>query len=254
MAGKPQLRIVEAQENAAPAAAGRILVIEDCADLGKVLPLHLKDAGYDVDLETSGRRGVELAKSGRYKLIVLDLGLPDIDGMDICRTLRQQGIATSVLMLTARASEIDRVLGLELGADDYLTKPFSIRELVARVKAIIRRSDGPVFGAPVAAPEIIRLGRILLHIGERAVSIDGNPVELTAKEFDLLLHFLLFPGRVFTREQLLDQVWGYSHLGYDHTVNTHINRLRAKIEDDPRQPKFILTVWGVGYKFNGKAP
>ncbi len=231
----------------------RVLIVEDCPDLGNLLPLHLKDAGYEVELTNSGRSGLQLAKSGKYKLLILDLGLPEIDGLEICRILRQSDVETSVLMLTGRSSEIDRVLGLEMGADDYLTKPFSIRELLARVKAIMRRTQPGLHRQHLEAVEVLKLGRVTLNIGEHSVQIGDKSVELTAKEFDLLLHFIKYPGRVFTRAHLLDQVWGYSHLGYDHTVNSHINRLRAKIEDDPRQPRFILTVWGVGYKFNTQA-
>jgi DNA-binding response OmpR family regulator len=230
-----------------------VLLVEDCPDLGTVLPLHLKDAGYEVDLATGGRHGLELAKSGKHQLIILDLGLPEVDGMEICRMLRQSGVRTSLLMLTARSSEIDRVLGLELGADDYLTKPFSIRELLARVRAIMRRTQPNPHRQNLEALEVLKLGRLTLNVGERSVRIADKPVELTAKEFDLLLHFVRYPGRVFTRSHLLDQVWGYSHIGYDHTVNTHINRLRSKIEDDPLEPRFILTVWGVGYKYNSQA-
>jgi DNA-binding response OmpR family regulator len=234
-------------------AAPCVLLVEDCPDLGNVLPLHLNDAGYEVDVATGGRRGLELAKSGKHQLIILDLGLPEIDGLEICRMLRQGGSETSVLMLTARSSEIDRVLGLELGADDYLTKPFSIRELLARVKAIMRRTQPSPHRQNLQALDVLKLGRLTLSVGERSLRIGDKPIELTAKEFDLLLHFVRYPGRVFTRSHLLDQVWGYSHIGYDHTVNTHINRLRSKIEDDPREPRFILTVWGVGYKFNTQA-
>ena len=221
------LRLIEQTR---PMAAPRVLIVEDCPDLAKVLPLHLKDAGYEVEIASNGRSGLQLAKSGRYQLVILDLGLPEIDGLEICRILRQAGLNTSVLMLTARSSEIDRVLGLEMGADDYLTKPFSIRELLARVKAVMRRMQSDRQTNDMQAIEVIKLGRLTLNIDERTVLIGSGAVELTAKEFDLLLHFVKYPGRVFTRAQLLDQVWGYSHLGYEHTVNSHINRLRAKIE------------------------
>lgn len=244
------LRLIEQSR---PMAVPRVLIVEDCPDLAKVLPLHLKDAGYEVEIASSGSSGLQLAKSGRYQLVILDLGLPEIDGLEICRTLRHEGLHTSVLMLTARSSEIDRVLGLEMGADDYLTKPFSIRELLARVKAVMRRMQSNSPRRDMQAVEVIKLGRLTLSIDERTVLIGTEAVDLTAKEFDLLLHFVKYPGRVFTRAQLLDRVWGYSHLGYEHTVNSHINRLRAKIERDPRQPEFILTVWGVGYKFSHQA-
>ncbi len=233
--------------------APRVLIIEDCPDLGSVLPLHFRDAGYEVDITGNGRSGLQLARSGKYRIIVLDIGLPEVDGLEICRMIRQAGTDTSVLMLTAKSSEIDRVLGLEMGADDYLTKPFSIRELLARVKAIVRRMEPGRYRPDMGATQILKLDRLSLNIDERSIQIGERAVELTAKEFDLLLHFVRYPGRVFTRAQLLDKVWGYSHLGYEHTVNSHINRLRAKIEDDPREPQFILTVWGVGYKFNTRA-
>ena len=232
----------------------RVLIVEDCPDLASVLPLHFRDAGYEVDIAASGRSGLQLARSGKYRVVVLDLGLPEIDGLQICQCLRHAGIDTSVLMLTGRSSEIDRVLGLEMGADDYLTKPFSIRELLARIKAITRRGRPDRYRIDPNPAEILKLGRLTLRIDEHSVHVGDRPIQLTAKEFDLLLHFVRYPGRVFTRAQLLDQVWGYSHIGYEHTVNSHINRLRAKIEDDPREPQFILTVWGVGYKFNTNAP
>ena len=154
-------------------------------------------------------------------------------------------------MLTARDSEIDRVLGLEIGADDYLTKPFSVRELVARIKALFRRVDalGSAKGTERPEDEPLHIGPIVLDAVRRSVTVDDRPVELTAKEFDLLALFARQPGRVFSRDQLLEQVWGYAHRGYDHTVNSHINRLRAKIEPDPGKPQFLLTVWGVGYRF-----
>lgn len=245
----PRLVVEEPRDRSVP----RVLMIEDCPDLGQILPLHLKDAGYEVDLAANGRHGLQLARTGKYRLVILDLGLPEIDGLEICRMLRQSGLDVSVLMLTGRSSEIDRVLGLEMGADDYLTKPFSIRELLARVKAIIRRSQPSLHRQNLQAVEILKLGRLTLNIDERSVYIGEKGVDLTVKEFDLLLHFVRYPGRVFTRAHLLDQVWGHSHVGYDHTVNTHINRLRSKIEDNPREPQFILTVWGVGYKFNNQA-
>jgi DNA-binding response OmpR family regulator len=244
------LRLIE---TAGPAERARVLIVEDCPDLGDVLPFHFRDAGYEVDLATGGRSGLQMARSGNYRIVILDLSLPEIDGLEICRSLRQTGAETSVLMLTARSSEIDRVLGLEMGADDYLTKPFSIRELLARVKAIIRRSQPDLYRSLLQEASTLKRGRLTVNTGERSTRIGDRAVDLTAKEFDLLLHFVRYPGHVFTRAQLLDRVWGYSHLGYEHTVNSHINRLRAKIEEDPRDPRFILTVWGVGYKFNPQA-
>jgi DNA-binding response OmpR family regulator len=243
------LRLLEPSSRQAP----RVLIVEDSPDLAEVLPMHFRDAGYEVDITANGYTGLELAKSGRFRVVVLDLGLPEVDGLEICRCIRQAGVDTSVLMLTARSSEIDRVLGLEMGADDYLTKPFSIRELLARVKAIVRRTRPDPYRAMLHEAQTLKLGRLTVNVDERSVFVGERAIELTAKEFDLLLHFVRYPGRVFTRAQLLDQVWGYSHLGYEHTVNSHMNRLRAKIEDNPREPQFILTVWGVGYKFNPQA-
>ena len=176
--------------------------------------------------------------------------LPGIDGLEVCRRLRKQAVNVPILMLTARTSEIDRVLGLELGADDYLTKPFSIMELKARVKAILRRVDISTNQQHDDSNERIEAGSLLIDVSGRNVSIDTRAIELTAREFDLLLYFARHPGRVFSRGQLLDQVWGYSHNGYEHTVNSHINRLRKKIEVDPSQARYIETVWGVGYRFS----
>ena len=176
--------------------------------------------------------------------------LPGMDGLEICKRLREQKPRVPILMLTAKSEEIDKVLGLELGADDYLTKPFSIRELIARVKAILRRTQdqGNVAMGRVQPTELAYDG-LAIDLDKRRVTVEGTPVELTAKEFDLLALFASHPGKPFNREQLLNQVWGYSFSGYEHTVNSHINRLRSKIETDPSEPKFILTVWGFGYRF-----
>jgi DNA-binding response OmpR family regulator len=180
--------------------------------------------------------------------------LPGMDGMDVCRSMRSEKNYTPVLMLTAKTSELDRVLGLEVGADDYLTKPFSVPELVARVNAILRRSDQYQSSANVDDDEALQFGKLSVDPAKRQVLLGENSVELTAKEFDLLWHFACNPGRVYTRAQLLDRVWGYGHDGYEHTVNSHINRLRAKIEIDPASPRYITTVWGVGYKFSADTP
>ena len=231
--------------------ARRILVIEDNRDIAELLRLHLRDLGCEVRSAADGISGYEKAQAGRFDLIILDLMLPGIEGLEICRRLRGQSDHTPILMLTAKTSEVDRVLGLEIGADDYLTKPFSIRELLARVKAIFRRVE-LMSQASEALPERLELGNISIDINKRHVTIRDTPVELTAKEFDLLTQFARHPGRVYTRAQLLDLVWGYGHAGYEHTVNSHINRLRNKIERDPAKPEFVLTVWGVGYKFNDR--
>ena len=175
--------------------------------------------------------------------------LPGVDGIDICKEIRSEQRFTPVLILTSRSEEFDRVLGLELGADDYLTKPFSIRELLARVKAIFRRVEAVRENVAGEGKTRLRSGDLTIDVEKRKVTLAGATVELTAKEFDLLVLFARNPGRAYTRQALLDAVWGYTFEGYDHTVNSHINRLRAKIEQDPSHPHYIQTVWGVGYKF-----
>jgi DNA-binding response OmpR family regulator len=227
----------------------RILVIEDNTDIARLVALHLKDLSYQVDLATDGRSGLDRAMKGNYDLIILDILLPGLDGLEVCRRLRGASKHTPVLMLTARTTELDRVLGLELGADDYLTKPFSIMELLARVKAIIRRAGLADTQRPDKGSDIIRINGLLIDPARRAVSVDDTAIELTAREFDLLHYFASHPGQVFSRQQLLNSVWGYGHDGYEHTVNSHINRLRKKIERNPADARYILTVWGVGYKF-----
>jgi len=227
----------------------KILVVEDNKDLARLLDLHLRDLSYDVDLAFDGDTGWVQISNNTYDLIILDLMLPGIDGLEICRRIRTQSAYTAILMLTSKSAELDRVLGLEMGADDYVTKPFSIRELVARVKAIFRRIDKLQSDDQADRPTVIRAGDLMIEPDRRRVSLKDKTVDLTAKEFDLLLHFARHAGRVFSRAQLLDTVWGYGHDGYEHTVNSHINRLRAKIEKNPAQPEYVLTVWGVGYKF-----
>lgn len=229
----------------------RVLVIEDDREIAALLELHLRDLGCDVSLAYDGTSGLERALSSPHSLIILDLMLPGVEGLELCRRLRSQPNYTPILMLTARTSETDRVLGLEMGADDYLTKPFSIREFLARVKALFRRVEAMAAPAP-DNDEVSRIqaDELQIDVPKRKVSIGRRHVELTAKEFDLLVQFASHPGRVYTRVQLLDLVWGYGHESYQHTVNSHINRLRSKIEEDPANPRFVLTVWGVGYKFS----
>lgn len=227
-----------------------ILIIEDNPDIANLIIVNLRSKNMNVDHASDGLAGLDMALSGQYHLVILDLMLPGMDGVDVCRTLRNRKIYTPVLMLTARTSELDRVLGLEVGADDYLTKPFSVPELVARVNAIIRRSDQYQSPPEEDATEKLDFGPLCVDPEARQVVVDGNDIVLTAKEFDLLWHFATHPGRVYTREQLLSSVWGYGHSGYEHTVNSHINRLRSKIENDPSNPCYVITVWGVGYKFN----
>lgn len=230
-------------------AARSVLVIEDEPEIAKLIKLHLQDVPCSVKVVHDGAAGLAEAQAKAYDLIVLDLMLPELDGLEICRRLRKETNYTPILMLTAKSTELDRVVGLEVGADDYLTKPFSFPELVARVKAIFRRVDALHPGAPSSRANVIRAGDLVIDPLQREVRLRGKAVELTGKEFDLLLHFAQNPGRAYTRLQLLDMVWGYSHEGYEPTVNVHINRLRTKIEDDQARPRYILTVWGTGYKF-----
>ena len=227
----------------------RVLVIEDEVDIARLVKLHLEDIGCQVQLAADGIAGLADAQSTAYDLIILDLKLPGLDGLEVCKHLRAGGRITPILMLTSRSSEIDRVLGLEVGADDYLTKPFSVMELVARAKAIFRRMEMIADTAKTGSGPRLAVRDIVVDLERHTVKVKGAAVDLTAREFDLLTWFLRNPGRVYSREQLLDHVWGYQHTGYDHTVNSHINRLRAKIERDPQNPEYVLTVWGVGYKF-----
>lgn len=246
----PQASVQDRRQPSRAAAGKRILVVEDDPDICHLLEIHLKDNAYQVDVVNNGIDGLNRASNHDYQLIVLDLMLPGLDGLEVCRNLRGQSNRIPILMLTAKSTELDRVLGLELGADDYLTKPFSILELQARVKAILRRSEIVTADGGKFPGERIERGSLVIDVNRRGIFIDQQPVELTAKEFDLLLHFARHPGRVFSRGQLLDQVWGYSHTGYEHTVNSHINRLRKKLEGGPGQAQYIETVWGVGYRFH----
>ena len=225
----------------------RILIIEDDQPIAELMQLHLNDIADDICHANTGDGGLKLAKSEPWDLIILDIRLPGIDGLEVCRQLRQTHQYLPILMVTAKSTELDRVLGLEIGADDYITKPFSMIEFVARVKAIMRRVSA--IEQQAAQTDSIHINDIQIRIHEREVMVAGTLLDLTPKEFDLLLHFAQNPGKVFRRVELLDSVWGYGHEGYEHTVNSHINRLRAKLEKDPENPDYITTVWGVGYKF-----
>lgn len=227
----------------------RILIIEDDPDIANLVSLHLSELDFDVEIASDGVSGLGRASEGDHDLVILDLTLPGLDGLEICRRIRSRSTYIPILMLTARDSEVDRVLGLETGADDYLAKPFSVLELVARVKALFRRVDALSSSQSKQHQDSITVGDLVIEPNRRRVVARDELVVLTAKEFDLLLHFAQNPGRVFTRAQLLDSVWGYGHEGYEHTVNSHINRLRGKVEADPSKPRYILTVWGVGYRF-----
>ncbi|TXS96743.1 response regulator transcription factor [Parahaliea maris] len=229
------------------------MVIEDEHDIAELIALHLRDEGFRVTVAEDGHTGMREAFARPWDLVLLDLRLPGTDGLSICRALRAEQNYVPILMLTSKSSELDRVLGLELGADDYVTKPFSVSELVARVKSLFRRVDA-ISRSPAAGAESLSVGALAIDAATREVRVDDAPVELTAREFDLLLHFARHPGRVFSRAQLLDSVWGFGHEGYEHTVNSHINRLRGKIEPDHEQPQYIVTVWGVGYKMPAPEP
>ncbi len=227
----------------------KILVVEDNTELAHLLELHLKDQEWYAELAFDGKKGYKAAITNRYDLIILDIMLPGMDGLEILKAMRAKNIHTPVIMLTSKSSEVDRIVGLELGADDYVTKPFSIREVVARIKSVFRRADTYQKNEGTTALEKIQCRGLSIDPEKRKVLVENQIVELTAREYDLLEYFARHPGRVFNRSQLLDKVWGYGHDGYEHTVNSNINRLRAKIEKDPAQPEYILTVWGVGYKF-----
>ncbi|MEM1043629.1 MAG: response regulator transcription factor [Bacteroidota bacterium] len=223
-----------------------ILLVEDEPDIADLLTLHLGDLGYRVDAVADGALGLQKALAEPYALIILDLMLPGMNGLEVCKAIRASQRTTPILMLTSKSEEVDKVLGLELGADDYVTKPFSIRELIARVRALLRRVE---LGQPEEEVGELALGDLLIEVSKRKVRLGGEPVELTAKEFDLLALFAQHPGRAYSRQELLDKVWGYQYAGYSHTVNSHINRLRSKIEPDPANPRYVQTVWGVGYRF-----
>jgi two-component system alkaline phosphatase synthesis response regulator PhoP len=227
-----------------------ILVIEDDPDIRELVTLNLRDLNFEVDAADDGEVGYRLALEKNYDLIVLDLMLPGLNGLEVCRRLRSKENFTPILMLTALNSETDRVVGLEMGADDYLVKPFSVRELQARVKALLRRMEQLIkTQKDEGSEQILRASDLLIDLARREVRCREKVVELTSTEFDLLSYLARRPGHVFSRAELLDKVWGYHHSGYEHTVNSHINRLRTKIEKDPSQPEYVLTVWGVGYKF-----
>jgi two-component system OmpR family response regulator len=226
-----------------------VLIIEDDRDLARLASLHLEAEGYDVCVEHDGNAGSKRLEERTFDLLLLDLMLPGVDGLEICRNVRSREPYTPVVIITARGGESDRVLGLELGADDYLTKPLSFRELVARVRALFRRVEAMSAPRSETEPELeLRRGSMLIELEKRKVSLAGDAVELTAKEFDLLLFFARRPGIVYTRSDLLNAVWGHVYDGYEHTVNTHINRLRSKMARHS-SATIIETVWGVGYKF-----
>ncbi|HKK57276.1 response regulator transcription factor [Marinobacter sp.] len=228
----------------------KVLIIEDSPGIADLVRMQVGELGMTPVLCDRGDSGLARFHEGGIDLVILDLMLPGLDGLSVCREIRSGPDYVPVLMLTAKTTELDRVLGLEMGADDYLTKPFSVAELSARIKALFRRVDAMAARSGSAAEEVeLQVPGLRMDPARRRVFVRDREVELTAREFDLLWHFASQPGRVFSRTQLLDRVWGYNHEGYEHTVNTHINRLRGKIETDPSRPEFIETVWGVGYRF-----
>ncbi len=221
-----------------------VLVVEDEPEIARIARDYLERAGFDVRIASDGRSALALARSAKPDLIVLDLGLPDIDGLDVTRALRRES-AVPVVILTVRGDESDRLVGLELGADDYVVKPFSPKELVARVRAVLRRADG----ALDARPEIIRAADITLDVPRMRVTAGAREVELTASEFQLVAALARQPGRVFTRAQMLDVLEGAAVESYERAIDTHVKNIRRKLEPDPRQPRYLLTVHGVGYRF-----
>jgi DNA-binding response OmpR family regulator len=231
----------------------RILIVEDDMHIADVLSLNLRDERYEVVHSADGAEGLRLLEQGGWDALILDLMLPGVDGLEICRRARAMTRYTPIIITSARSSEVHRILGLELGADDYLAKPFSVLELVARVKALLRRVDAVAKDSRLETGRIEAAG-IAMDPLAREAWVDGARIELTPREFDLLYHFVRHPGKVFSRMDLLNAVWGYRHEGYEHTVNTHINRLRAKVEKDAADPARILTVWGHGYKLAAQTP
>jgi DNA-binding response OmpR family regulator len=221
-----------------------ILVVDDEPKILKTVRAYLENAGFRVVTAGDGQMALTVYRHEKPALVILDLGLPGMDGLDVARTLRRDS-NVPIIMLTARVDEADKLIGLELGSDDYVTKPFSPRELVARVRAVLRRAGEEREQAPVP----VVAGDVAIDMERRQVTVSGQPVELTPTEFDLLVVLARHPGRVFTRLELLDRVQGYAFEGYERTVDAHVKNLRQKIEPDPKQPRYLLTVYGVGYRF-----
>ncbi|MFK7807080.1 MAG: response regulator transcription factor [Saprospiraceae bacterium] len=228
----------------------KVLIVEDDRDIVELLKIHLKDLECDCDVAYDGQIGLEKALKNNYELLILDVMLPRKDGMEICREVRAANARVPILMLTAKSEEIDKVLGLEMGADDYLTKPFSIREFIARVKAIFRRMEMMNANAQKAGNTLLEFGNLAVDIDKRKVTLEDKRIDLSPKEFELLSLLASNPGKSYDRAKILNLVWGYDFEGYEHTVNSHINRLRSKIEPNIQEPTYILTTWGVGYRFN----
>lgn len=233
--------------------ADRVLIVEDDLDIADLIRVNLLELAVETEHQGNGEKALQLALDKDYSLLILDVMLPGLSGLDICRQVRDKKPEQAIIMLTAKDSETDRVLGLELGADDYMTKPFSVRELQARVRSQLRKVH--VLRQANREPEdkdvkTLVIGNLSIDQKNHQVLFNQQSLELTATEFELLYHLASHPNQVFSRSQLLESVWGYHHSGYEHTVNSHINRLRAKIEQDATSPQVVQTVWGVGYKFN----
>jgi len=225
----------------------KLLIIEDEPDLVKGLKLNLSDEGFEVDWAVNGVEGLRKAIEEAPDLIILDIMLPELDGLEVCRKLRQKNIDTPVIMLTAKGGEIDKVVGLEIGADDYMTKPFSIRELLARIKARLRHADKE----SKSVPEIYSIGDIEIDFARFKINRDGKEQELTSLETDILRYFVIHRGEVVSRDDLLEKIWGYQSYPTTRTIDNHILKLRKKIEEDPSHPRYILSVYGGGYRFIG---
>lgn len=228
-----------------------ILIIEDDEDIVQVLQFALSELGYEVRSAGNGEEGLALAQSGNYSLIILDLMLPKLNGIEVCKAIRTGGSRVPIMMLTAKADDVSKVLGLELGADDYVTKPFSVMEVVARVKALLRRAstEAAAQAEGVEPAGALEFGALKIDLAKRRVWLGERPIELTRHEFDLLAFLASNPGRPFSREQILEHVWDCGYGGYENTISSHINRLRSKIEENPANPHFIRTVRGIGYRF-----
>jgi DNA-binding response OmpR family regulator len=242
----PRLAMIRAMMDAPPVAA-RVLIIEDDPTVAEVVGRYLSREGYEVEIASDGVAGLDRALSDPPELVVLDLMLPGLSGLEVCKQIRAAA-PVPVIILTALGEEADRIVGLELGADDYVAKPFSPRELTARVKAVLRRASGPLAPTAPASPAVLRAGELEVDVTAHEARLGGELVSLTAKEFDLLAYFMEHPRRAFRREELLERVWGFSY-GDTSTVTVHVRRLREKIEADPSAPRYVLTVWGVGYRF-----
>ncbi|BFP39985.1 response regulator transcription factor [Muricauda sp. SCSIO 64092] len=228
-----------------------VLIVEDDPEIIQLLEIHLKDLGCSTISAKQGDSGLRMAIEHEPDLVILDVMLPEMDGIEVCQKIRANNVQSPIMMLTSKSEEIDKVLGLEVGADDYLTKPFSVREFIARVKAIFRRqkmSKSPK--GHTKDQQSLKFDGLTINIDQRKVVHNGLRIELSPKEFELLALLSSNPGKSYDRTKLLNLIWGYDFKGYEHTVNSHINRLRSKIEPDMSNPKYILTTWGVGYKFN----